>query len=92
MTSIDGVERAFKGVIKLGAKIIIDSLENKMNKRFEDMTLQELELEYHYWDDRIAAANSWGGALAVAAEFRRDCARHIKLRKQSQITNIMEAG
>lgn len=64
-----------------------------MGKPFKDMTLEELEVEHKYWDDKIANATSWGGALTAADEFKRDCVRHIKLRKlQSQITNIMDAG
>lgn len=58
-------------------------------KSFKDMTLEELEAEHKYWDDKFVNATSWGGALTAADEFRRDCARHIKLRKQ---LNIMDAG
>lgn len=49
MTSIDGVEKAFKDVIKLGAKIIIDSLENKNIKMQYDAHVNDYYWNLDYW-------------------------------------------
>lgn len=49
------------------------------------MTIAELSdndlfVEWCRWNNQIAAAKSWGGALAAALQFRRDCAREARRR------------
>ncbi len=36
--------------------------------------------EHRKWDERVANATSWGGALAAAAEARDECAAELRRR------------
>lgn len=52
------------------------------NKRFGEMTLEELRGERQYWDDAITKATGWGAAIKAADEFRRQCDWWIEVRER----------
>lgn len=56
-------------------------------KRMSDMTLDELQEEFTYWDGRVREANGWGGAVAAAHEFRTECERWIARRNSDDRTS-----
>ena len=53
-----------------------------MDKQLADMTIEELRVEFDKWDAKIRLAERWGSALAIADEYRRQCAREMKRRQK----------
>jgi hypothetical protein len=51
------------------------------DKRYRDMTDDELRAEAEKWDAEVRNAESWGAAVAAAAEFRRECERELDRRQ-----------
>lgn len=54
-------------------------IKASINKKFEDMSIEELKAEREYWEDKIVGATAWGASLSVASEFRGECDRYIRL-------------
>lgn len=50
------------------------------NQAFREMDDQTLIDEFKKWDSRIKGATSWGAAVGVADNFRRQCETLIRER------------
>lgn len=46
----------------------------------KELTDPNLLSEWHHWTNKMAIAKSWGGAIAAAAEFQRECERELTRR------------
>lgn len=57
------------------------SVSRPTNKPIRNLTDTELLSEWHYWNEPIKAAPSWGAALAVADAFLASCETQLKIRK-----------
>ena len=53
-----------------------------MDKQLADMTVEELQAEFHKWDAKIRLAERWGSALTIADEYRRQCACEMERRQK----------
>lgn len=48
--------------------------------KIRDLTDIQLRQEREYWKQKIEEASAWGGAVAAAIEFFRDCESEIRRR------------
>lgn len=54
------------------------------NIPYQEQTLEQLRLEYEYWDRKVSEATGWGASLKAADDFRRACDVWIKRREAEQ--------
>lgn len=57
------------------------SLRPQIHKgAFCDMTNEQLQEEWLYWDAKVQNAPWWGASLKAASDFRDGCVAHLKSR------------
>jgi len=67
------------------------SLAAKPNIPWEEQTLEQLQAEYAYWDDKLMANTEWGAAIGFAGNARAACERWIERRMREAKAQDAEA-
>lgn len=51
------------------------------NIPWEKQTIEELEAEFAWWDEKVKSATMWGASLKAASDFREGCKRWLDKRR-----------